>query len=205
MDTIITSAADAKLSEYDFIVCVDASGSMGEMDCPGNRSRWEYMQESLLAFTRDVEKLDSDGIGLITFGGANVTSNDGVNSGKVKEVFASRSPRGGTPLAEALTAALALANKSNKKAFILVFTDGVPDNEKAAADVIRRQANGQISDEQCTILFVQVGRDAHASQYLKQLDDNLTGAKFDIVDAKTIEEAEKFATTSALVLHAIND
>ncbi len=202
---MLDATATAKLTEYDFIVLVDASGSMGETDCPGGRSRWDYMQETLMSFIRDVEKLDSDGIGLITFGGANITSVDGVTSDKVKEIFSSRSPRGGTPLHEALTAGLALAGKSDKKDFLLVFTDGVPDDQKAAADVIRKQANSQTTDDACTILFIQVGRDAGASAYLRNLDDNLTGAKFDIVDAKTIEEAEKFATTAELVLHAIND
>lgn len=201
----ITNPAFAKLTEYDFIVCVDASGSMGETDAPGGRSRWDYMQETLMSFVRDVEKFDSDGIGLITFGGATISSNDGVTSDKVKEIFATRSPRGSTPLAEALVAALALAGKSDKKDFILVFTDGVPDDGAKAADVIRKQANSQTTDDACTILFVQVGRDAGASLYLKNLDDNLTGAKFDIVDAKTIEEAEKFATTAELIIHAIND
>lgn len=201
----ISNPAFDKLTEYDFIVCVDSSGSMSETDCPGNRSRWDYMQETLMSFVRDVEKFDSDGIGLVTFGGPNISSIDGVTSDKVKEIFTSRSPRGSTPLAEALVAALALAGKSDKKDFILVFTDGVPDNGAAAMDVIRKQANSQTTDDACTILFIQVGRDAGASAYLKKLDDDLTGAKFDIVDAKTIEEAEKFATTAELVLHAIND
>ena len=40
---------------------------------------------------------------------------------------------------------------------------------------------------------------------LKKLDDDLTGAKFDIVDAKTMAEAEAFATTADLVIAAIND
>ncbi len=195
----------AKLTEYDFIVCVDASGSMSETDCPGGRSRWNYMQETLMSFVRDVEKFDSDGIGLVTFGGADIKSFDGITADKVKDVFTSRGPRGSTPLAEALTAALALAGKSSKKDFVLVFTDGVPDDGKAAAEVIRKQSHTQETDDACTILFVQVGRDASASAYLKKLDDDLTGAKFDIVDAKTIEEAEKFATTAELVLAAIND
>ena len=34
---------------------------------------------------------------------------------------------------------------------------------------------------------------------------DLTGAKFDIVDAKTMDEAEAFATTADLVIAAIND
>lgn len=193
------------LSEFDFIVAIDASGSMGETDMPGGKSRWDYMQETALAFVRDMEKFDSDGIDVITFGGANVETHTGVTSAKVKDVFASRSPRGSTPLAEALTACLKAAGKSDKKDFIIVFTDGVPDDKDAAAKVIRDASNKQDADDALTILFVQVGRDASATSYLKALDDDLKGCKFDIVDAKTMDEAEKFATTAELVIAAIND
>ncbi len=201
----MTTAIETQLSEYDFIVCIDASGSMSETDMPGGKSRWDYMQETALSFVRDVEKFDSDGIDVITFGGSNIESHQGVTSQKVKDVFASRSPRGSTPLAQALTAAFAAAGKSSKKDFILVFTDGVPDDGAAAAEVIKKQANSQDTDDACTVLFVQVGRDAGAAAYLKKLDDSLTGAKFDIVDAKTMEEAEKFATTAELIAAAIAD
>lgn len=198
----MTTTATA-LSEYDFVVLVDASGSMGEPY--KGRSRWEYMQESLTSFVRDVEKFDADGIDLVVFSGGNVQSHTGVTADKVKEVFASRSPRGSTPLAEALQAGLKLAGKSSKKDFILVFTDGVPDDQEAAARVLVKASNDIESDDALTVLFVQVGNDSAASRYLKQLDDNLTGAKYDIVDAKTIEEAEQFSTTAELVIAAIND
>lgn len=201
----MTTDTIAALSEYDFIIAIDASGSMSENDMPGKRTRWDYMQETALSFVRDMEKIDSDGLGVVLFGGSQIDSFDGVTSDKVKEIFATRSPRGSTPLAEALQAALKLAGKSDKKDFIIVFTDGVPDDQQAAANVIIKQANSQETDDACTILFVQVGRDVQAGAYLKKLDDNLTGAKFDIVDAKTIDEAEKFATTADLVLHAISD
>lgn len=195
----------AKLSEFDFIAVIDASGSMGETDMPGGKSRWDYMQETATAFCRDIEKFDSDGIDVVLFSGASVAPFQGVTSAKVKDVFATRSPRGSTPLAEALTAALALAGKSDKKDFIIVFTDGVPDDKDAAANVIRNAANASETDDALTILFVQVGRDAGATAYLRSLDDDLQGAKFDIVDAKTMDEAEAFATTADLIVAAIND
>lgn len=194
----------ATLSEYDFVVCIDASGSMSTEDVKG-RSRWAYMQDTAEAFTRDMNKIDSDGLGLVVFSGSNIESFDGVTPDKISEVFKNRSPRGGTPLAEALTAALKLAGKSDKKDFIIVFTDGVPDDKDAAAKVIREASNKQETDDALTILFVQVGYDRSAGEYLKQLDDNLKGAKFDIVDAKTIDEAEQFASTADLVLAAISD
>lgn len=205
MNTTTLDTTKAKLSEYDFIVAIDASGSMGETDAPGGKSRWNYVQETALQFVRELEELDSDGLGLVLFGGSNITSADGVTVDKFKEVFATRSPRGSTPLAEALTAALKLAGKSDKKDFIIVFTDGVPDDEQAAAKVIIEASKQQETDDALTILFIQVGKDASATAYLRKLDDSLTGAKFDIVDAKTIEEAEAFATTAELVVAAIND
>lgn len=201
----MTQETAAKLSEYDFVVVIDASGSMGTEDMPGGRSRWAYMQETAAAFARDIGKFDSDGIDLVVFGGSQVTSYEGVGADKINEVFATRSPRGSTPLTEALTAAFKLAGKSDKKDFIMVFTDGVPDDKAGAAQAIIAQSQLQETDDALTVLFVQVGRDAAATAYLRELDDSLTGAKFDIVDAKTMDEAEQFATTADLVIAAIND
>lgn len=195
----------ATLSEYDFIVVVDKSGSMGEDDMPGGRSRWDYMQETAVAFARDICKIDSDGIGLVLFSGASIVAQDGCDVSKVKDIFATNRPGGSTPLHSALAEALKLAGKSDKKDFVIVFTDGVPDDQAAAAKVIRDAANKQETDDALTILFVQVGRDAGATKYLRSLDDDLNGAKFDIVDAKTMEEAEKFASTAELIVAAIND
>ena len=202
--TALTAAAAATLTEYDFIVVADASGSMETEDVKG-RSRWAAMQETAEQFTRDLAKLDSDGIGLVIFNGQGIEAHDGVTADKLKDVFASKRPRSSTPLAEALTEALKLAGKSDKKDFIIVFTDGVPDDKAAAAKVIIDAANRQDTDDALTILFVQVGHDAAATAYLRELDDDLKGAKFDIVDAKTIADAEAFATTTDLVLAAIAD
>lgn len=198
-------ANTAKLSEFDFIVVVDSSGSMGTEDMPGGRSRWAHMQETLTAFARDLQKIDSDGLGLVLFSGTSVQSFDGVDADKISNLLAARRPMGGTPLAQALTAALALAGKSDKKDFIVVFTDGVPDDKEAAAAVIRDASNKIAADDELTFLFVQVGNDASASAYLRKLDDDLVGSKFDIVDAKTIDEAEQFASTTELIIAAIAD
>ena len=204
MNAVAQSANIAKLGEFDFICVVDASGSMDDVVKPGSaRTRWQAVQESAEQFARDVGKFDSDGIDVVIFGGSNVTSHTGVTADKVKEVFATRSPRGSTPLAQALTEALKLAGKSDKKDFIVVFTDGVPDDKAAAADVIRNAANSQESDDALTILFVQVGDTREATSYLQELDDNLKGAKFDIVDAKTVDEVDAFASTTDLILAAI--
>lgn len=170
-----------------------------------SRTRWQAVQESALQFARDVGQLDADGIDVVMFSGNGIESYTGVTADKVKDVFAAHSPRSSTPLAEALTEALKLAGKSDKKDFIVVFTDGVPDDQQAAAKVIIEAANKQETDDALTILFVQVGDDSAASAYLASLDDGLTGAKFDIVDAKTVAQADAFSSTAELILAAIND
>lgn len=207
MNTAVAAAVSALaiLSEYDFIVVIDTSGSMGSPVKAGStRTRWQAMQESVGTFVRDIEKIDTDGIDVVQLGGT-CKSWTSVTSAKVDEMFATMSPRGSTPLAEALTEALKLAGKSAKKDFIVVFTDGTPDDSAAAANVIKRQANSQTADDDCTILFVQVGDDRDATAYLRSLDDDLKGAKFDIVDAKTMTEADAFASTAELIVAAIND
>jgi Mg-chelatase subunit ChlD len=198
----MNEAVQPSLTEFDYIVVVDKSGSMGEKDMKG-RSRWDYMQESVVAFARELEAIDSDGIGLILFSGNGIVTKDGVGADAVKEAFASNKPGGSTPLAEALEEALKLAGKSDKKDYILVFTDGVPDNAQQVKDLITKKANAQTNDDDCTIQFVQVGYDKGATEYLKDLDTGIK-AKWDIVNAITIDEADKFPTISAMILAGIN-
>lgn len=196
-----------QLEEYDFILVGDCSSSMNEPAVSGNPaspSRWESMQESIKGFVRDVSKLDSDGIDFVELGGQK-RSYRGVTADNVVAMLATLVPRGSTPLADALTDALKLAGKSDKKDFICVYTDGVPDDKDAVVKVIRDQANKQVTDDELTILFIQVGDDPQATKYLKMLDDDLKGAKWDIVDTMTVAEADKFATTAEMILKAIND
>ena len=158
MNAVIKENQLAALTEYDFIVAVDASGSMGTEDMKGGRSRWAAMQETVEQFAREVSKIDSDGLGLVIFGGTNVTAHDGVDAAKVAEIFSDRRPSGSTPLAEALQTALRLAGKSAKKDFIVVFTDGVPDDKAAAEQVIRAQANKQQTDDELTMIMSEPDR-----------------------------------------------
>lgn len=193
-----------RLSEFDFVIAIDTSGSMGEPVKAGSDvTRYQSVQESAIAMIRDAQAIDQDGLGLVLFG-SKVESFDGVTVDKAREIFATRAPRGTTPLAEALDACFALAGKSDKKDVIIVFTDGVPDDKAAAAQRIIQQANSQASDDDCTVLFIQVGDDAAATAYLQSLDDDLKGAKHDIVDAKTVAEANAFNSTAELVVAAIS-
>jgi hypothetical protein len=189
-------------SEYDFVIVLDASGSMGYPSTRfAGKTRWEEAQETIYGLASALNKYDSDGIDIVVFG-ADIDTFEGVTPEKVLDIFKTKSPRGSTPLAEALEAVVAL-NGDGKKAVAIVFTDGAPDDGPKAAEVIRKAAESQEKDEDFTILFVQIGDDAGATKYLNFLDDELN-AKFDIVDTIKAGEADKFEPID-LINKAIND
>lgn len=92
----------------------------------GSPVYWAGSVAQSQAATRDLAKLDSDGIGLVVFNCQGVESFAGVDASKLAEVFAALGPRSSTPLAEELTAALKLDGKSDKKDFVIVFIDAYP-------------------------------------------------------------------------------
>lgn len=207
-ETTAAEAAVIKLSEYDFRILLDCSGSMEEpVSASDRRSRWQAMQEEVRSFIRDLAKIDSDGVDLIFFG-ARIEVEEKVNIDNLGQILARYSPRGGTPLGPALVKAFELAKQgtsANKKDMTIVFTDGEPESKEAVEKAIIAQANSQQADDEHTVLIRQIGDDAGTSAWLRKLDDNLKGAKFDIVDCKSYEEAMKFNSTAELCLAAIND
>lgn len=204
-----TSAARAGvLSEFDHIICIDQSGSMLSPYKTGSEtSRWDYAHETILGLAMEACKLDDDGIDLIFFHGGVAEVFTKCSAAKVTELFKTRTPSGGTPLNAALVEAFKLANASAKNAFITVLTDGEPQDKESPAKTIVAQANSQTKDEECTVLFIQVGDDSAATAYLKNLDDGLQaqGAKFDIVDVKTVDQVAGYATVADMIVDAIND
>ena len=170
----------AELSEYDFTLLVDASGSMG---APG---RWEQAKTIAFAVANFSGKIDTNGITVISFG-STVDAYQNTTADKVPEIFA-KGPNGTTPLAHALTKANEIRKQSTKKSFTVVVTDGAPDDEASCVTLLTEIANGLNQDNDCTFLFIQIGDDAGATKFLINLDDGLKGAKFDIVDRKTVAE-----------------
>lgn len=205
-------ATTESLKERDYVLVLDKSGSMVECDTPTGKSRWEYAQESTLAIATECQKLDPDGITVVPFSGG-FKVYESTTPDKVKEIFKENSPMGGTLLAPALQAVFD-GYLSRKKAgtakangeLVLVVTDGCPSDEAEVALAIIKFTKQLDNDEEYGISFIQIGKDSHASAYLKRLDDNLEsqGAKFDIVDTKTMEELENVGLTEAL-LAALND
>ncbi|MBC5796778.1 VWA domain-containing protein [Anabaena aphanizomenioides LEGE 00250] len=200
------------MSDRDYTLIVDKSGSMSTPDQVGGRSRWEIAQESTLALARKAEQFDPDGITVYVFSGR-FKRYENVTSAKVAQIFQENDPAGTTNLAGVLQDAL--NNYFQRKASgqtkpngetILVVTDGEPDDRKAVFEVIISATRQMERDEELGISMIQVGSDAQATKFLKALDDQLqgVGAKFDICDTVTLDDLEEMSLADVL-MNAITD
>ena len=200
----VQAISDSQAKEYDYILVLDKSGSMsGVSTTLEGRTRWDEAQEFTENFARFADKHDDDGLTVITFSSSNKVY-DGVHADKVHEIFSTCQPGGSTNLAGALDEAFKKKYSSSKPAIILVMTDGIPDSVTAVQKSIVAATNKIEKDGDIGIQFVQIGDDKDATKFLADLDDNLKGAKFDIVNALTREQAEKLSIEQILYL-ALND
>ena len=200
------------LTDRDYTLIIDKSGSMIRKDVLSGKSRWELMKETTFALASKCEELDPDGLTVYTFSGR-FKRYENVTADKVDLIFSENEPSGRTDLARVLQDALqnyferktAGQTKTNGET-LLVVTDGEPDDRKAVMRIIVEASRKIDKDEELAISFIQVGNDSEATKFLKILDDELknVGAKFDIVDTLTIDEMEDFTLTEVL-LNAITD
>ncbi|BAY21983.1 von Willebrand factor type A [Calothrix sp. NIES-2100] len=200
------------MSDRDYTLIIDKSGSMSTPDQAGGRSRWDIAQESTLALARKCEQFDPDGITVYVFSGR-FKRYDDVTSAKVAQIFQENDPAGTTNLAGVLQDAL--NNYFKRKAAgktqpngetILVITDGEPDDRKAVFEVIIHATRQMDRDEELAVSIIQVGSDPQATKFLKALDDQLqsVGAKFDICDTVTLDDLEEMSLADVL-MNAITD
>lgn len=205
----LVAALRAKLTEYDQYFILDASGSMMRPYKAGaKKTRWDHQYETVQRAVKFACEVDSDGVGLVIMHDSKILSFENVDEAKFMSIMNGLTPTGGTPTAQALRVTFEMSEKSDKKDFINIFTDGEPDNEKGVIDVIVDKTRRMQKDNDCTCLFYQVGDDADATIFLQKLDDNLVGnfgAKFDIVDTKTFEDLSKFNSFEEIQANAIID
>lgn len=206
-NTDAKSKAISRLQNRDYYIVIDKSGSMSETDTANGKTRWDYCQESTIALSKRLNDFDPDGITVVPFSGSHKLYPN-TTPDKVKDVFGENWPAGGTNLAGALQACFGdyLTAKSKGMAksnglMIVCVTDGVPDDEDAVAKNIVNFTKKLDHDDEAGISFLQVGKDAHAAAYLKRLDDHLEkeGAKFDIVNAKTVDDLENISLIDAMI------
>jgi hypothetical protein len=200
------------MSDRDYTLIIDKSGSMSTPDQAGGRTRWQIAQESTIALARKCEEFDPDGITVYVFSGK-FKRYDNVTTTKVAQIFQENDPAGTTNLGSVLQDALnnyfqrkaAGQTKPNGET-ILVITDGEPDDRKAVFEIIISATRQMEKDEELGISMIQVGSDPQATKFLKALDDQLqsVGAKFDICDTITLDDLEDMSLADVL-MNAITD
>lgn len=179
---------------YDIIVAVDLSGSMTRLSKrDSTKTRFQEAEELAIALATEAEKVDEDGIELLTFGnGANLRK--GVKAADIHALFDSiGATQSRTDTDEMVRVAARRQKESGKNTIVVAFTDGEPSDKQALINAIIDASNGLSRDEELTFGFIQVGDDASATAFLQHLDDELQdkGAKFDIVDAITADAASR--------------
>lgn len=200
------------MSDRDYTLIIDKSGSMSTPDQVGGRTRWQIAQESTIALARKCEEFDPDGITVYVFSGR-FKRYENVTAAKVAQIFQENDPAGTTNLGSVLQDAFnsyfqrkaAGTTKPNGET-ILVITDGEPDDRKAVFEIIISATRQMEKDEELAISMIQVGADPQATKFLKALDDQLqsVGAKFDICDTVTLDDLEDMSLADVL-MNAITD
>lgn len=200
------------MKNRDYTIIIDRSGSMSKADQPGGMTRWEAVQESVLALARKCEQFDPDGLTVYLFS-SRFKRFDQVTSDKVEDIFLENEPMGRTNLAIVLQdAARNFLDRKRSGALAtegetwLVIMDGEPDDKRAVVEIIVDTSKQLDQDKELAISFIQIGNDSGARQFFKALDDQLQdiGAKFDICDTLTLDEMEDMSLVEVLT-NAIED
>jgi len=224
----------AKLAGKDLELLIDRSGSMGTPDCANGATRWNHVAGQTAELATAALTVDDDGIyvGLFDDQLVEVPNADGnkvlaafqqyrprngtdtamaINA-RLEAYFERRDGKKGGMFSKGTPG---LGDKV-KPLILIVVTDGRPtqnsvkglssDGQKAVAQVITNATKRIKSRKEIGIFFVQVGYDKGATAFLQWLDDGLTseGAAFDIVDAKTAEDAARMSI-GQIVEAALND
>jgi len=186
----------------DFIFLIDVSGSMGSTDTPTGQTRYDFSKEKALAFCHEAAKIDTDGISIYRFG-HQITKFSDISPDKIDEVF--KPWDGGemsTDTAGAIKAAWAEhLERKNEQTFVLIVTDGAPNDKEAVKQAIIDITHAVKDEREFNIGFLQVGKDKNVEAFLSALDDDLKGAKYDIVDVKRLEDVSFMAAVAG----AMND
>jgi uncharacterized protein YegL len=174
---------DAKrLSSRAIVMMVDDSASMGTLDCPGKKSRWQWCREHIQDMYKESNGLLQSNISIVTFD-SNFRSYRNCSPSKLTDVFNSLTPEGETNMAPALDEAFSLVRSQLERgqpALVSLISDGRPTDVDAVKKSITTEVNKLSHPELLSIVFIEVGTPEH---YLHELDEDLVkqGAAKDVV------------------------
>jgi len=217
------STNSARLHNRDYVVIIDKSQSMRFKLKKGKfkgKRRINAIQELAIDMARDAEHYDPDGLTIYVVSKKdNMEIHDNVTHDHVVDVFDDMKHESGSYLYPALqhifdAYLIRRANGEGKDGMIIcVFCDGEPHSKKRVASVIREFTHHLEREDEVGITFIKVNdKDSEADEFFTYLDDSLQHpghggtppAKFDIVDAKSIEFFEERGSKTTF-LEALDD
>lgn len=210
MDVLLEGGA--ALRKRDYTLIIDKSQSMALHDETEGKSRWEAMQNSVMAMATQCEQFDSDGITVYIFADEFLRY-DNVTAQKVTQIFLENQPSGQTNLAAVLKDATdnyfgrrAMEQSKPNGELIVVVTAGEVNNPQTVKQIIIDASHQLQQDEELAIALIQVGSNPEVTDFFRILDDELqsAGAKFDICNTVTLENMGGMSLTDVL-LQAITD
>jgi len=182
----------------------DATPPPSDPDNPP--TRWEKAVFGMNGIIAQISQIDPDGVEVVCFpgsggeGGADydITRNVKHTEG-LEEIVTAHPPGGDCIMAPAMDAVLKEAFErgfDERPCSILVLTAGRPTDHEALSNLLAEAATKVSKDSDLTVTFVQVGDDEWATNYLKELDTELTttsasGEHIDIVDTIKDEEVQE--------------
>lgn len=186
-------ASQFELDKTDqFIVGLDISGSMQTKDCPGDTSRFNYVLEQMKVFIAEASKWDPDGVSFYAFNNVLQTFPDVASVDEINATISKLHPSGGTSTHLAITAAYAEhKKKGSEQTFFMLFTDGEPSDPDAVKKAIVDITQDVKDEKEFRISMLTVGsRTPSLDAWLSALDNDLTGAKYDIIDIDRLEHVD---------------
>jgi len=155
-------------------------------------TRWEKAVSAVNAIAKQVAKVDSDGVDVYCFPGAEGDVDkytEVTRVSAIKGMVTAQDPGGDCNMTAALTQAFDDAFErgfDEKPCSILVITAGQPMDKDAVMEQIAARKEQQGDDIKLEVSFVQVGSDEDATAFLQSLETDL-GAE-DMVDVMKVSD-----------------
>lgn len=207
--TNITEAqAEQILCEYNFIILIDRSGSMGEAENGGHSqfmdpdaavmaNKLAWVKNNITTFADFLRARTSGPVTFIPFNSSYTV--EVVNSpADLRYVVNNLKAEGGTNLTSALSHAVSMALAENRKQMIVVMTDGMNNIGNLEQTMI--EATRFVPPGQVVVSFIQIGNDVSGIDAVLNLDTGLVakGAKYDMVDAKYFTDIKQHGLKQVL-------
>jgi len=197
-----------RLSQFDIVIVVDASGSMNQSLSSEPESKWQWCADHISSFAREIKPyLGGRGITLITFNNS-FTKERGCSAERVENLFRTMTPAGATDMGSPLQDVLSefLSTQRGRPLLVVVMTDGMPNRGPKVENVIIQATQEMRSPGEIKVTFLEIGEEYDGRALLKYLDDYLIhdGAKYDIVDTLTFDQLKQIGLAGAMV-HAFED